>query len=49
MTEGQLERSTRALLRQRILRKCKYPTDQQDDAVDLALRQAETLGAEWIA
>ncbi len=31
----------------RILRKYKYPPDQQDAAVELVLRQVETLGEAW--
>ena len=42
--------SVRAKLRlmvKRILRKYKYPPDQQDAAVELVLRQAEALGEAW--
>ena len=42
--------SVRAQLRlmvKRILRKYKYPPDQQEAAVELVLQQAEALGAEW--
>ena len=42
--------SVRAKLRlmvRRILRKYKYPPDQQDAAVELVLRQAEALGEAW--
>lgn len=42
--------SVRAKLRllvKRILRKYKYPPDKQDEAVELVLRQAESLSAEW--
>lgn len=42
--------SVRAKLRlmvKRILRKYKYPPDQQDAAVELVLRQVETLGEAW--
>jgi len=31
----------------RILRKYKYPPDEQDAAVELVLRQAEVLGHEF--
>jgi type I restriction enzyme R subunit len=31
----------------RILRKYKYPPDQEDGAVALVLQQAEELSAEW--
>ena len=42
--------SVRARLRlmvKRILRKYKYPPDQQEVAVELVLRQAEALGERW--
>jgi type I restriction enzyme R subunit len=42
--------SVRAKLRlmvKRILRKYKYPPDQQERAVQLVLEQAETLSAVW--
>jgi type I restriction enzyme R subunit len=42
--------SVRAKLRlmvKRILRKYKYPPDQQDGAVELVLQQAEALGEAW--
>ena len=42
--------SVRAKLRlmvKRILRKYKYPPDQQDAAVELVLRQMQSLGEEW--
>jgi len=42
--------SVRAKLRlmvKRILRKYKYPPDQQEAAVTLVLEQAETLSTEW--
>ena len=35
------------LMVKRILRKYKYPPDQQDAAVELVLRQAQALGEEW--
>ena len=35
------------LMVKRILRKYKYPPDQQEAAVTLVLEQAETLSAEW--
>ncbi|MEX3809020.1 type I restriction endonuclease subunit R [Paraburkholderia sp. BR13439] len=44
--------SVRAKLRlmvKRILRKYKYPPDQQDEAVQTVLQQAEKLSAEWAA
>ncbi|MCY1552484.1 hypothetical protein D9M68_888810 [compost metagenome] len=43
--------SVRAKLRllvKRILRKYKYPPDQQDAAVELVLRQAEALATEMV-
>ncbi len=42
--------SVRAKLRlmvKRILRKYKYPPDQQDAAVELVLQQAQALGEAW--
>ena len=42
--------SVRAQLRimvKHILRKYKYPPDQQDGAVELVLQQAQALGEEW--
>lgn len=44
--------SVRAKLRlmvRRILRKYKYPPDQADNAVELVLEQAQSLGEEWTA
>lgn len=35
------------LMVKRILRKYKYPPDQQDAAVDLVLQQAEVMGELW--
>lgn len=43
--------SVRAKLRlmvKRILRKYKYPPDQQESAVELVLQQAQALGEEWV-
>ena len=43
--------SVRAKLRlmvKRILRKYKYPPDQQEEAVQLVLEQAETLCEAWM-
>ena len=43
--------SVRAKLRlmvKRILRKYKYPPDQQEAAVTLVLQQAEVMGASWM-
>jgi type I restriction enzyme R subunit len=42
--------SIRAKLRlmvKRILRKYKYPPDEQDAAVELVLQQAQALGEAW--
>ena len=36
------------LMVKRILRKYKYPPDQQDAAVELVLQQARALGEEWM-
>jgi type I restriction enzyme R subunit len=41
----------RAKLRQlvkRILRKYKYPPNQQEAAVELVLQQAQALGEAWV-
>ncbi|HOG04239.1 MAG TPA: DUF3387 domain-containing protein [Accumulibacter sp.] len=32
----------------RILRKYRYPPDQQEAAIELVLQQAEVLGEEWL-
>ena len=40
-------RATLRLMVKRILRKYKYPPDQQDEAIELVLRQAEALGEAW--
>jgi type I restriction enzyme R subunit len=37
------------LLVKRILRKYKYPPDQQDGAVELVLQQVQVIGEEWVA
>ena len=37
------------LMVRRILRKYKYPPDEQAAAVDLVLQQARALGEEWVA
>lgn len=36
------------LLVKRILRKYKYPPDQQEGAVDTVLGQVEALGEDWV-
>lgn len=44
--------SVRATIRikiKRLLRKYKYPPDQQDDAIVLILKQAETLSEKWVS
>jgi type I restriction enzyme R subunit len=44
--------SVRAELRlmvRRILRKYKYPPDQQDGAVELVLQQVQVIGEDWVA
>ena len=40
-------RATLRLMVKRILRKYKYPPDQQERAVELVLQQAEALGETW--
>lgn len=40
-------RATLRLMVKRILRKYKYPPDQQELAVEMVLKQAEALGADW--
>lgn len=35
------------LMVKRILRKYKYPPDQQEAAIELVLQQAQTLGESW--
>lgn len=41
-------RASLRLLVKRILRKYKYPPDQQNEAVELVLQQAQSLGEAWI-
>jgi type I restriction enzyme R subunit len=46
-----IRESVRAKLRimiRRILKKYRYPPDQQESAVDLVLQQAETVGEEMM-
>ena len=48
--DWQVRESVRAKLRilvRRTLQKWKYPPDQQPDAVDLVLKQAEKLSDHW--
>jgi type I restriction enzyme R subunit len=40
-------RATLRLMVKRVLRKYKYPPDQQEPAVELVLKQAEALGEAW--
>jgi type I restriction enzyme R subunit len=40
-------RATLRLMVKRILRKYKYPPDQQEQAVEMVLKQAEALGDAW--
>ncbi len=49
-TDWSERESVRAQLRlmvKRILKKYKYPPDQQDEAIKLVLEQAQALGHEW--
>ena len=41
-------RATLRLMVKRILRKYKYPPDQQELAVEMVLKQAEALGESWV-
>lgn len=41
-------RASLRLLVKRILRKYKYPPDQQNEAVELVLQQAQVLGEAWV-
>jgi type I restriction enzyme R subunit len=41
-------RASLRLLVKRILRKYKYPPDQQNEAVELVLQQAQALGEAWM-
>ena len=48
--DWQVRDSVRAKLRilvRRTLQRWKYPPDQQADAVELVLKQAETLSNDW--
>jgi type I restriction enzyme R subunit len=50
--DWQVRDSVRAKMRiliKRLLKKYKYPPEGQDEAVDLVLKQAETLADEWSA
>ena len=46
-SERESVRAKLRLMLKRILRKYKYPPDQQDAAVQLILQQAQMLGEEW--
>ena len=45
--ERESVRANLRLMVRRILRKYKYPPDQQDSAVELVLQQVQALGEEW--
>ena len=48
--DWQVRDSVRAKIRnmiRRLLKRYKYPPDKQDEAIDLVLRQAETLSTAW--
>ena len=45
--ERESVRANLRLMVKRILRKYKYPPDQQDGAVELVLQQVQALGEEW--
>ena len=45
--ERESVRASLRLMVKRILRKYKYPPDQQEGAVDLVLQQVQALGEEW--
>ena len=47
-SERQSVRAKLRLMVKRILRKYKYPPDQQDGAVELVLEQAQALGQAWM-
>jgi type I restriction enzyme, R subunit len=46
--ERESVRASLRLMVRRILRKYKYPPDQQDGAVELVLQQVQALGDEWV-
>jgi type I restriction enzyme R subunit len=51
-TDWAVKEQVRAQLRRsikRLLRKYKYPPDQQENAVLLVLQQAEVIADEWVA
>ncbi|CAM3678734.1 type I restriction endonuclease subunit R [Polynucleobacter antarcticus] len=45
--ERESVRASLRLMVRRILRKYKYPPDEQDEAVELVLQQVQALGEEW--
>lgn len=47
--ERESVRATLRLMVKRVLKKYKYPPDQQENAVELVLQQAQSLGEEWAA
>lgn len=47
-SERESVRASLRLMVKRILRKCKYPPDMQEAAVELVLQQAQTLGDSWM-
>jgi type I restriction enzyme R subunit len=46
-SERESVRAKLRLLVKRLLKKYKYPPDQTEEAVELVLQQAQTLGEEW--
>ena len=51
-TDWAVKEQVRAQLRRsikRLLRKYRYPPDQQETAVLLVMRQAEVIADEWVA
>ena len=46
--ERESVRASLRLMVRRILRKYKYPPDEQDDAVELVLQQVQALGEDWM-
>jgi type I restriction enzyme R subunit len=47
--ERESVRASLRLMVRRILRKYKYPPDEQDDAVELVLQQVQALGEDWMS
>jgi type I restriction enzyme R subunit len=46
-SERESVRAKLRLLVKRLLKKYKYPPDQTEEAVELVLQQAQSLGEEW--